>query len=344
MESLFRYSESRIVRSFDSFDESDIQEGFICPECKIDLKRASKLKSHFTKMHSGPNIDHTSVLMTIDHKFGVPNDKGKDILADPYLMKELLDLAGLEEDVLKIPEQKEEIEDFCKDNNVKSRLKRYLDFSENPEWQNDLPSSRWYFAIDEITTRNKVSQGLSRKESMSYPGSSRPKDNIAKSSKLNLNNYKRRSLTDAKGKPALPPKSNVPVVDKNGPKANRSRPLRRLKLRNANKSSEPKPLTTKSCGVPPPAPPLPNHLSHHNNSSLKKEPLKNKSDIKELNLKENELKRTIHSKEMKSTSGNQNDLRGALLGVLEKLNKDKRVSDYYSLSDTDTSSDEEWAD
>merc|ERR1719158_2432593 len=53
-------------------------------------------------MHSAPTIDHTSVVMSIDHKFGVPKDKGKDILADPYLMKQLLDLAGLEEDVLKI--------------------------------------------------------------------------------------------------------------------------------------------------------------------------------------------------------------------------------------------------
>ena len=61
-------------------------------------------------------------------------------------IKEFLKIAGLSEDVLNTPSQKEEIEQFCIENHVASTFKRYMT-TQSP-LEVSIPSARWYVAVE----------------------------------------------------------------------------------------------------------------------------------------------------------------------------------------------------
>ena len=334
---------------------SEIQEGFLCPVCVIDLKDPTKLKSHFKKLHTGheirinPKITNKYRIQkfeigepqTFEHKFGVTKIEGENVFADPYLTKKLLEYAGLEEDVLQSPGQKEEIEKFCRESDVLSRLKRYLTLSENPDWQMSIPSFRSY--VDEEDTNKKDSRISTRSNSELELLS-----HHLRKSEEKISQTKRKTLIEVKGKPPLPPKPNPSVIDKN---ASRTRnvivPSKRLiKIRKKPKdSSKPNTVPTKTYGTnnQPIAPPLPSCLLQDKNTPLGQDKLKIGTAPKEQSLKVNSQNGITCQKEINSTSSNKNDIRSALLGALDRIKKDVRSSEYY-LCETDSSSDDEWMD
>ena len=332
---------------------SKIQEGFLCPICMIDLEDPLKLELHYDRLHRGQEYtmkNKTGIQKcdigapresTFEHKFGMTNEEGIHVFTDPYLTKRFLELAGLKEDVLQSPRQKQEIEKFCRENDVISRMKHYLAFSENPDWQHSIPSSRWYYPINEHTNEDQDTKRYTR----NYSKSSKSEENFSDHFSSSINNAKCKHLSNTQSKPTPPPKPNALVVDRN--RLILKNQANRLPLKTKNKknfSSKPGGLSTKTYGTTnqPPAPPMPESLPRPIATQLKNKDLKSKSPQKQsLNFKG--LKVNNDRVETKPSSDQQNDIRNVLIDALERINKDTRKSEYI-LGGTDSSSDDEWND
>ena len=91
---------------------TDIQEGFLCPECFMDLKCAHNLELHFQKAHS--------IELNLD------------------------DDATQTENI--ITTRKEGSKNMCAENVDVKRL-NHLKLSESSEWKMGIPTSQWYVDI-----------------------------------------------------------------------------------------------------------------------------------------------------------------------------------------------------
>ena len=333
---------------------SEIQEGFLCPICIIDLKDPSKLKLHFEKIHKvheNTVKNKTGIRKcdigapresTFEHKFGMTKEEGKDVFTDPFLTKQFLELAGLKEDVLQSACQKQEIEKFCRENNVISRMKHYLAFSENPDWQHSIPSSRWYYPINEHTNHDEDSKRYTR----NYSKSSKSEDKFSDHFSSSINDLKCKHLSNTQSKPTPPPKPNSLAADRNRLKLRNQ--ANRLPIKTGNKkkvSSKPGNSSTKTYGTSnrPPAPPIPDSLPRPIATPLKNKNLELKLHQQKQSLNGKEMKVNNRSEKKKPSSDQQNDIRNVLLDALERINEDTRKSEYI-LGATDSSSDDEWND
>ena len=330
----------------------EVKEGFLCPICIKDFKVASKLQLHFNQMHASDtyndrnhHIRHDKSKLeksdisspqssTFQHKFGISNDLSKNIFDDPHLTKQLLELAGLEEEVLKKPGQKEEIENFCVENDVGSLLKRYVVLSENPEWKMSIPTTRWYVDIETDSTYPKHTNKNIRVDSFDFD---------------DRNSYRVSQSIYENDKPPLPPKPVLRTVQRR----NYRKTTRKLKSSTPSTSTnllkrkgKPPPLpkssdtlgSTYGTALRPPAPPLPDFTSTKLDLGVTPKNLKNR--ITKSKRTSGIGYRETNASNEKKNSGPTN-IRCALQEALDKISKDVRSSES-SFNDSDSSSNEEW--
>ena len=322
--------------------QPNVQEGFLCPVCIIDLKSASNLKSHFDQNHlndtssdpnqamlrptSTPNALQVSRPQTgsFSHVFGVPNDPNRNIYDDADLAKQLCRLAGINEDTLNTPGQKEEIERFCRENDVASRLKRYMKLSYNPEWEMSIPSTRWYVDIPntnnirdryiknkridscflEDTNSNKTQTSIEPNsfafcpDKYDHPSSNSINNKKIRRRKRNVKTSTLEAMLKSKDKPPLPPKITS----------------------NANPISQ----STYGSTHRPPAPPISNNMSNLSPKDGFKQKGSSKLDISNDTI--------VQKQEITNSGSNSDDLFYALRTALKKIEE---------ANDSETSSSEE---
>jgi len=271
---------------------------------------------------------------TFQHKFGIPNDPSKNVFDDPDLIKSLLDLAGLKEDVLQNPGQKKEIEQFCIENDMISRLMSYLTSSANSNPNVSVSTTTWYVDIGLSYASGSYDSGRACIDSFDNDENITPFGN-EKSAKVK------------KHKPPIPPKPAFLTTVKASNKQN----IRKIKIVKKPicvpvsscpppKPSNPKPNYggTYGSAMKPPPPPL-STITNTKSTYIKTEPSRNNTNQRKGNPKRQVPERS-KPKQIEKRESRPKDIHNALVAALLKINNHVQNSDSSSddseyLSDRD---------